>query len=79
MKRRLAIALITSLSLALHSFAEDTPKTFTAGEYGFTVAKGWTKKTQARAMSAGGLTYKIEGSETTLDADFYHFGQGQGG
>lgn len=79
MKRRLAITLLACLCLPLGSKAEEAPKTFSAGEFAFLLGKGWTKKEQARAMSAGGVTYSIDGSEATLDADFYHFGEGQGG
>ena len=81
MKQRIAIILLASLSLPLLTSAEESKssKTFKAGEFVFVVAKNWTKKVQARAMSAGGLTYNLETTEAKLDADFYHFGEGQGG
>lgn len=40
-------------------------------------AETWTAKDPPRAMTQGGLTTGKEGHR--VDADFYHFGKGQGG
>ncbi len=59
--------------------AKSEPSTLTAGTLRFLVTEGWTLKAKARAMSAGGMTYKTDALKEGLDADFYHFGKGQGG
>ncbi len=61
------------------ALAEEPAKSFKAGDFDFVIAEGWTKKTKARAMSSGGLTYKGKEMKAGVDADFYHFGRGQGG
>ena len=75
---RFLVFLLASLSLNVVS-AEEKKSTFKAGSLLFTVAEGWTAKAKARAMSEGGLTYKIAEIKEGLDADFYYFGKGQGG
>ena len=77
-RSRFLICLLASV--AIHSAAaEDKKSTFKAGELQFAVAEGWTVKAKARAMSEGGLTYKVAEIKEGLDADFYYFGKGAGG
>lgn len=78
MLRILPLCFLTILLVLGVSRADEKP-TFKAGGLTFDVAKGWTAKAEARAMSAGGLTYKTAELKAGLDADFYHFGEGQGG
>ena len=73
----LALSLSLVLSLSQTGFADETPATLKVGEFTFTGDKLWTAKKTPRTMSAGGLTLTIESGK--LDADFYHFGKGQGG
>lgn len=55
------------------------PSSVKAGSFRFPVTEGWTLKETPRSISAGGMTYKTDEIEEGLDADFYHFGEGQGG
>ena len=75
----LAVLLLT-LTPFVASLAEPKkPTSLEAGGLRFPLAKGWTLKKAPRTMSAGGMTYKTDDNEKGLDADFYHFGKGQGG
>jgi hypothetical protein len=73
----LALSLGLVLGLSQTGLADETPATLKVGEFTFTGDKQWTAKETPRTMSAGGLTLTIESGK--LDADFYHFGKGQGG
>lgn len=74
------VALLFTLAFALPLSADETSdQALTAGGLRFPVTDGWSLKARPRAMSAGGLTFKTEGIPKGLDADFYHFGKGQGG
>ncbi len=77
--KALLIPILACLSIAIIAVAEEDAATFKAGGLRFAVTEGWSAKKQARPMSAGGLTYKTDAVEKALDADFYHFGKGQGG
>lgn len=77
-RSRFFVFLLAALTFNAVS-AEEKKSTFKAGGLQFAVTEGWTAKAKARAMSAGGLTYKIAEIKEGLDADFYHFGEGQGG
>ena len=69
--------LLAALVTGLHAEEKKVSELTVAG-LRFKVSEGWTPKAKPRAMSQGGLTYKT--SEVKgLDADFYHFGAGQGG
>lgn len=67
----LGFALVTGLG------AEE--KKLVVGPFTFAPGTEWKAKEQARAMSQGGLTITAKDLKESLDADFYHFGEGQGG
>lgn len=74
--RLAAIALFTAVAA---SPAQDAQK-LTVGEFTFSATAGWKAKPQPRTMSKGGFTHSAEaGGLVAFDADFYHFGKGQGG
>jgi hypothetical protein len=83
---RFAAAALTLFTAAAHlllataSPAADEPVSIKVGEFLFQAPDGWVKKAQPRAMSKGGLTFTPSGEGfEPVDADFYHFGAGQGG
>ncbi|MFT4636894.1 MAG: hypothetical protein ACI8T1_000202 [Verrucomicrobiales bacterium] len=77
--RSLLIAAVSLFAISHLGAEEKKSATFEAGGFQFALTEGWAKKETPRAMSAGGLTYNTEGLAKALDADFYHFGKGQGG
>ena len=80
MNSKLLASLFVSLVALTQLGAEEKKSaTFEAGGFRFALTEGWTQKETPRSMSAGGLTYKTDAVPKGLDADFYHFGKGQGG
>ena len=74
------LALLLTIFSSLSAFAEEKKATeLSVGGLLFKITDGWTSKATPRAMSQGGLTYQIAEMKEGLDADFYHFGTGQGG
>ncbi len=75
----LTLTFLTTAPAAEDPPSSKAPSTLKASGLRFPVTEGWSVKSEPRAMSAGGLTFKTEALESGLDADFYHFGKGQGG
>lgn len=79
---RVAVCAVTVLALLplTAGLAEEEPKTLEVGGLAFTFTDSWTVKPQPRAMSQGGITRPSKADEDAIvEADFYHFGRGQGG
>ena len=80
MTLRAPLAFLVALLFIGQLEAEDKKSAILeAGGFRFAATEGWTPKATPRAMSAGGFTYKTDALKQGLDADFYHFGKGQGG
>lgn len=54
-------------------------ETLEVGGLTFSFSEPWEAKEQPRAMSQGGITHPSEVEGAIIEADFYHFGAGQGG
>lgn len=65
------------LSLVSHSISDEKSATLKVGEFTFSGGEQWSVKETPRTMSAGG--FASIGMDPKLEADFYHFGKGQGG
>lgn len=76
-------SLLTALSLLALTFSaradEAKPAELKVGAYTFKVAAPWVAKKEPRAMSQGGFTLPGKDGAAPVEADFYHFGAGQGG
>lgn len=59
------------------TLAQEPAAALKVGEFTFRGGSGWKLKETPRAMSNGGFATTGEGE--ALEADFYHFGRGQGG
>ena len=70
-------AIVTLISGA-NSRAAD-PASLKVGEFTFKAVDKWKTKEVPRMMSQGGFTLLTSDGTKTIDADFYHFGAGQGG
>lgn len=78
---RSLFASVLLLCTAFTALAEDAPKVneLKVGSFNFKVAAPWTPKAEPRMMSAGGFTLPGKDGAAAVEADFYHFGAGQGG
>ena len=78
MKPLIAVAL-AALTLSSAVRGEDKPVTLKVGSLTFTAAAPWQARPEPRPMSAGGFTLPGKDGAAPVEADFYHFGGGQGG
>ncbi len=73
-----ATALLSATLLS--AFAEEAKVTdLKVGSFTFKVGAPWVAKAEPRMMSAGGFTIAGKDGADPIEADFYHFGAGQGG
>ncbi len=86
MNRRLTFRLALTCAFAaclstLSAADEAAPVTVESGGLTFTATSPpWSAKAEPRPMSQGGLVFaSTEEGVVPLDADFYYFGEGQGG
>lgn len=59
--------------------AETKPAELLVGGYTFKAGAPWQAKQEPRPMSSGGFSIPGKDGSAGVDADFYHFGSGQGG
>ena len=79
MIRSLLACCLVAVS-ACAGFAEEAKVTeLKVGEFLFKVPAPWVAKAEPRMMSAGGFTLPGKDGAAPVEADFYHFGAGQGG
>lgn len=75
--------LFASLVLAATAFTaaaeEGKAAELKVGSFTFKVGSPWVPKAEPRMMSAGGFTIPGKEGADPIEADFYHFGAGQGG
>jgi len=74
--------VLSSLALALafsSARADEKPAEIKAGSLTFKATSPWQAKKEPRPMSAGGFTLASDSGAAPVEADFYHFGNGQGG
>ncbi len=70
-------ALVTPAFLTSVQAEETAP--LKVGEFTFKAIDAWQPKGAPRPMSQGGFTLLTADGKKTIDADFYHFGAGEGG
>lgn len=77
----LSLCLLTSLSLSFSTPASAADEgALKVGEFTFKAIAPWKSKDSApRPMSQGGFSLPGADGAKAMDADFYHFGNGQGG
>lgn len=75
----LTAAALLAVTVSSHAADEVKPAELKVGAYNFKVAAPWVAKKEPRAMSQGGFTLPGKDGVAPVEADFYHFGQGQGG
>ncbi|RYD38489.1 MAG: hypothetical protein EOP86_00700 [Verrucomicrobiaceae bacterium] len=80
MIRPLLTAVALFAAVASPSRAEEAkPAELKVGAFTFKVAAPWEARKEKKAMSAGGFTLPGKDGAAPIEADFYHFGAGQGG
>jgi hypothetical protein len=72
-----AFAMVTLFSVSLNSAS--AAESLEVGEFKFKTIEPWKAKSTPRMMSQGGYQVLSSDGKTMMDADFYHFGSGQGG
>lgn len=74
------IASLVLVAAAVSASAQDAKVSeLKAGSFTFKVPAPWQAKAEPRMMSAGGFTLAGKDGADPVEADFYHFGKGQGG
>jgi hypothetical protein len=79
--RIFCLAALTTLAAPafLSSARAEDPAPLKVGEFTFKAVAPWKGKETPRPMSQGGFSLLSADGTKTIDADFYHFGSGQGG
>lgn len=75
----LTLGLLTGVSLLCSQLVMAEEATLKAGDFTFKAVGAWKAKDTPRAMSQGGFSLLTADGKGKMDADFYHFGNGQGG
>jgi hypothetical protein len=73
-----ALTALASSTIVSSAQAEDAVP-LKVGEFTFKPVDAWKAKGTPRPMSQGGFSLLSADGTKTIDADFYHFGSGQGG
>lgn len=72
-------AALAALTFSPVVRGEDKPAALKVGSLTFTAPAAWQARPEPRPMSAGGFTIPGKDGAAAVEADFYHFGGGQGG
>lgn len=75
----LAAVLLCGVVPAAVLAADPKPHELKVGTFAFQMSPAWVAKAEPRMMSAGGFTLAGKEGADPVEADFYHFGAGQGG